>query len=73
MLLLVQGVCCLDIVFRHIFLAPLRIKFHRECSAQKINRHSSGAKLWNTLPLALRLTSNLNTFKQNVKSHLQDN
>ena len=33
----------------------------------------SGAKLWNTLPLALRLTSNLNTFKLNVKSHLQDN
>ena len=33
----------------------------------------SGVKLWNTLPLALRLTSNLNTFKQNVKSHLQDN
>ena len=33
----------------------------------------SGAKLWNTLPLALRLTSNLNIFKQNVKSHLQDN
>ena len=33
----------------------------------------SGAKLWNTLPLALRLTSNLNTFKQNVTSHLQDN
>ena len=34
------GVCCLDIGFRHISLAPLRIKFHRECSAQKINRHS---------------------------------
>ena len=33
------GVCCLDIGFRHIYLAPLRIKFHRECSAQKINRH----------------------------------
>ena len=33
----------------------------------------SGAKLWNTLPLALRVTSNLNTFKQNVKAHLQDN
>ena len=36
---LVQGVCCLDIGFRHISLAPLRIKFHRECSAQKMNRH----------------------------------
>ena len=40
MLLLVQGVCCLDIVFRHITLAPLRIKFHRDCSAQKIYCHS---------------------------------
>ena len=40
MLLLVQGVCCLDIGFRHISLAPLRIKFHRECSAQKIYCHS---------------------------------
>ena len=26
--------------FRHISLAPLRITFRRECSAQKINRHS---------------------------------
>ena len=34
-----QGVCCLDIGFRHISLAPLRIKFHCDCSAQKINRH----------------------------------
>ena len=40
MLLLVQGVCCLDIGFRHISLAPLRIKFHRECSAQKIYCHA---------------------------------
>ena len=40
MLLFVQGVCCLDIGFRHISLAPLRIKFHCECSAQKIYCHS---------------------------------
>ena len=40
MLLLVQGVCCLDIGFRHISLAPLRVKFRRECSAQKMNRYS---------------------------------
>ena len=48
MLLLVQGVCCLDIGFRHISLAPLRIKFHSECSAQKIYCHSISIEIKKT-------------------------
>ena len=31
----------------------------------------SGAKLWNSLPLALRHSPNLDTFKKDIKTHLQ--